>query len=207
MRRDGGHVVDWFYDGLARLSPPNFFLAAGYTAVTSQHRQGLSMMQENILLSERRSERQWKTERSERGGREREKERREMRAISFPTPSHIETQTHLYGTRNLGADVIGLLVYLSCKICECTSIQMYIWTYIPHNKHAYVFTEVYTNIFEHRLCPFLSHAYTHTGMPARNTCVTNVPAVMSSLPVQSSDRVKFAPLFTWNSRGSQDNEK
>ena len=93
------------------------------------------MMQDNVLLSDRRREAERRV-REVRGDREREKERREMRALSCPTTSHTEIRTHLYGTRNLGADVIGLLVYLSCKICECTHIQMYIWTYIPQNKHA-----------------------------------------------------------------------
>jgi len=39
--------------------------------------------------------------------------------------------------------------------------------------------------------------YTHvTGMPARYTCVTKVPAVMESSLVHSSNRVKFAPVVT-----------
>ena len=36
----------------------------------------------------------------------------------------------------------------------------------------------------------------NTGMPARYTCVTKVPAVICSSLVQSSASVKFAPVAT-----------
>ena len=37
----------------------------------------------------------------------------------------------------------------------------------------------------------------NTGMPARYTCVTKVPAVICSSLVQSSASVKLEPVATW----------
>ena len=94
MRSDGGHVVDWFYDGVARLSPPKKNLAAWYTTFTSSMDKALVWCKK-IYCSQIAGERQWEeTERSERGDRERNSE--ESCAPSPLPQPHTQKHRHTF---------------------------------------------------------------------------------------------------------------